>query len=802
MKKKKFFYDNKSENKTSTSKILSQYKKGVSSKFKDKQMKKIFKNIYRDPNNNTERFNPPNLYKNRFIPSNKLNQTDIIKPQKTSTFYKDISNNKKIYESAFNYNNNNLFSNNNQIKDSNNTFCIQKNIKSNLINSYDDIRDMNPEENYNENLHQNFYSTTVFDNNNKKNMEWKKHQINRLKQIIQNQKMQIANIEQFNKLEDDKVTDLMTSLINMKDNLLNNNKMKKTIKNEKILKFKKKLNKVNKKYARNKSLLTELTNENNKLIERQKIIENMKKILVDYKKKYEELSSKISNKQNIIINKENLFNNIQNIKNNIMANNNIQKKNYYKDLINDELQKNNLLLKTIQQLKEKSSNIQNQNILLKNKYESEINNIRHNLLELSLIDKKDLLTASDKKILNNKLGNYYIEQTSLIKDNQKLKQNLIVKKILEEKCATFQNEIIELKKNCEKIHKLPNIEEIEDESSDESKINKSFEKTNIPFSTELNSKKKNLSPFNAVKNCRKTTLLNSMKFKNYYKDLIKLKIRKPYLYTITNKGILLGFDILNKKYTVTNTNTVNNWIDFIDDYLNYFSGSLLLNTLRGFLILTSQFYNNLFYYSQKKNTIVKLQKMKYSHKYGSMIFSNDKKNLYIGGGEECKYVEKLNFENDKCIKSQLPELLFERTNFCFGIINNKLFALFGQQNDTIEYIDLEKIDKWILVNYSTNIEKNIELEGHACIPVNNELLITGGKGNSKMIVFNSEENHLEETSNDLPFIESVGVYLFDKDKCFNHFNNNQLYGMDSMGNIHIFDNDFSYIVLLIKNISE
>ena len=52
MKKKKFFYDNKSENKTSTSKILSQYKKGVSSKFKDKQMKKIFKNIYRDPNNN------------------------------------------------------------------------------------------------------------------------------------------------------------------------------------------------------------------------------------------------------------------------------------------------------------------------------------------------------------------------------------------------------------------------------------------------------------------------------------------------------------------------------------------------------------------------------------------------------------------------------------------------------------------------------------------------------------------------------------------------------------------------------
>ena len=807
MSRKNFFYDDKSEYITSNSSILSQYKKGISSLHKNEIMKTIYKNKYQDSNCSTDRYNPPNLYKNQFIPSHKLNQTDIITPQQISAYFKDSSNKQKTSESKTNYKNNNLFSFTSQLKVKSKSFFKKKNVKPNLIKSYDDIKVITPEEKYKENIYQNVSNTTAFESNKdtKINIESKINQINKLKQIIKNQKIEIANIEQFNKLGDDKVTDLMTSLINIKQNILNNNKKKKSKKTENILKYKKKLDKVNKKYERNQALLTELTNENNKLVERQKIIEKMKKLLIDYKKKYEDLSNKISNKQNMIINKDNLINNIQNIKNNIITNNSIQKHNYYQILINDELQKNNLLIKAIQGLKEKSSNIQNQNILLKNKYESEIRNINQKMLELSLTDKKDLLTVSEKEILNDNLSSYYIEQTNLLKDNQKLKQNLIIKKILEEKCTNFQNEINELQKNCENINELY-LEEIEDESSDESKLNRSFEKTNIIFSTELNTNnnnyKKNLSPFNVVRNCRKTTLKNSMIFKNYYKDLTKLKSRKPYIYTITSKGVLLGFDILNKKYTITNINTINNWKGFIVDYLNYFTGSLLLNTLRGFLILTSQFYNNLFYYSQKKNTIVKLQKTKYGHKYGSMVFSNDHKNLYIGGGENCKFVEKLNFENNKCIKTQLPNLLCERINFCFGIINNKLFALFGQQNNTIEYLDLENIDKWILINYSTNIEKNIDIEGHACIPANNELLITGGSKNSKMIIFNTEKNYLEVTNNDLPLIESVGEYMFDKDKNFNHFNENQLYGMDSMGNIHIFENDFSYIVLLIKNISE
>ena len=299
MSRKNFFYDDKSEYITSNSSILSQYKKGISSLHKNEIMKTIYKNKYQDSNCSTDRYNPPNLYKNQFIPSHKLNQTDIITPQQISAYFKDSSNQQKTSESKTNYKNNNLISFTSQLKVKSKSFFKKKNVKPNLIKSYDDIKVITPEEKYKENINQNVSNTTAFESNKdtKINIESKINQINKLKQIIKNQKIEIANIEQFNKLGDDKVADLMTSLINIKQNILNNNKKKKSKKTENILKYKKKLDKVNKKYERNQALLTELTNENNKLVERQKIIEKMKKLLIDYKKKYEDLSNKISNKQ-------------------------------------------------------------------------------------------------------------------------------------------------------------------------------------------------------------------------------------------------------------------------------------------------------------------------------------------------------------------------------------------------------------------------------------------------------------------------------------------------------------------------
>ena len=80
-------------------------------------------------------------------------------------------------------------------------------------------------------------------------------------------------------------------------------------------------------------------------------------------------------------------------------------------------------------------------------------------------------------------------------------------------------------------------------------------------------------------------------------------------------------------------------------------------------------------------------------------------------------------------------------------------------------------------------------------------------------MFNVSENILEITDNKIPFLDTVGEYLFDKDKNYNHIINGdkkddksesekeitQVICMDSQGNVHLFDNDFTYIVLLVDN---
>ena len=78
------------------------------------------------------------------------------------------------------------------------------------------------------------------------------------------------------------------------------------------------------------------------------------------------------------------------------------------------------------------------------------------------------------------------------------------------------------------------------------------------------------------------------------------------------------------------------------------------------------------------------------------------------------------------------------------------------------------------------------------------------------MVLDLEEKTLDITDMKIPFIDTVGNYIFDKEKFFNQTVNEenkdedgknikQLIGMDSCGNIHLFDYNFNYVVLLIKN---
>ena len=191
-----------------------------------------------------------------------------------------------------------------------------------------------------------------------------------------------------------------------------------------------------------------------------------------------------------------------------------------------------------------------------------------------------------------------------------------------------------------------------------------------------------------------------------------------------------------------------------------------------------------------------------------MILSPDN-NALIAIGGTTKNIEILDFENNSI--KELPPLLTERINSAFTFIGNVLFAFFGKNNNTIELLDMEKSDKWELVYLKINIgnDNQINLMGHTAIPTNkNEILILGGNQNNQIMIFNYINEIIELANINLPFIDKVREYIFDKDKYFNAYIGNEnceenslnfLIGMDSKLNIHYFNNNFNYSVILYGN---
>ena len=297
-------------------------------------------------------------------------------------------------------------------------------------------------------------------------------------------------------------------------------------------------------------------------------------------------------------------------------------------------------------------------------------------------------------------------------------------------------------------------------------------------------------------------------------DILTAPLKGDYLYTITNKGKLLSFNIAQKKFAIIDSNIIDGWTSFVPNYLKNIEGSLLLNTLEGLFVITGANHNNLYFYSQEKNLIAEIISFKSGHKYGGLLLSpSPDNNLFaIGGENENNEVELLSFENDQC--KTLPNLLTKRINASYTFINCKLYAIFGEENNTIEYLNIKKLkNKWTKIDYKMDKDHKgyiNNIYGHVSLPVDNDILIVGGKNNKKMMVLDLDEKTLDVTDMKVPFIDVVGEYLFDKEKFFNQTCNEekkdqdgknikQLIGMDTSGNVHLFDYNFNYVVLLIKN---
>ena len=514
------------------------------------------------------------------------------------------------------------------------------------------------------------------------------------------------------------------------------------------------------------------------------------------------------------------------------------KSQFKKNLINIEKEKE------INELKEE------QNILLMNLKSKDkiINNLKNTLniitkeidedrkINENIMNEKYNQINELKKILND-LNNKFEKNKIIINSKKKEKEKLMIKNesqnnnlIGENNDDLDENEIKETKEKNKNIKNYKRDLKIENEDNHgltrNNKINNFPKEQRLLTITEKSDNYSSLSenyfPKLSLINAHKRSKSNEIDPKKYIEDIdnkiysftegnmIKdISTSKTnsmnkdsfYLYTITKEGELLEFDLIEKKYKIIDTNQIKDWKIFIQEYISFHEGSLLLNTFQGLFILTGKNHKNLFYYSKKYNSISKISTFNSSHKYGGLILTPNCENIIVIGGET-REVEILNIENGQIQK--LPNLLTKRINSAFCFIGNKLFALFGKFNNQIEFLDIINKKNWELIKLKKHNNKMLTFEGLAGIPIaKNEILFVGNINNNKLMKFNYEKMSIEYEDID---IQNKNKYSFDKDKYFNNFINfekvgkdgnylNQLVGIDSKGNIHYFNNDFTYSII-------
>ena len=508
------------------------------------------------------------------------------------------------------------------------------------------------------------------------------------------------------------------------------------------------------------------------------IIDNQKKIL----KKMKEEQNKIRDKLKTVKKDNN---------NNIDSNNdNID----YKQLLLEEKKKNKELVMNLLISNKEAKELTVVHNQIKDKYEEEINKVKDNIESLLKNKKLETEEASDsKRVKNSKykeaLNQLLEEQKNLKMFNKEFKDKLILKKTIEEKIELFRKE-------NEKLRKILN----------DPKVSNISDTNNIQLKSKQNDKNNIAGDIKEEENDDENNIVQENQIKMNFNGGISNNDSS--IYTITDKGKLFTYNIVKKKFTTMNTDNIEGWKEFISIYLSNYDGSLLLNTFDGLYVLTGDNFTDLYYYSREDNSISKIITFNCGHKYGGLILTPDRSQIIAIGGYQTKEVELLNLYYNEI--GELPNLLTERINSSYSFIeDNLLYAFLGENNNTIECLDLNIESKeWKNVEYTNNGVENVF--GHISIPVNeNDVLIVGGKNNHKMIMFNVKENYLEITDNKIPFLDTAGEYLFDKDKNYNQMINlegkkdengneiNQLICMDSKGNVHLFDNDFNYIVLLV-----
>ena len=402
------------------------------------------------------------------------------------------------------------------------------------------------------------------------------------------------------------------------------------------------------------------------------------------------------------------------IKNKIDLDSSINSKNSYNKSNNNKM----IYFSSNSSFKDNNSETKNDNYFRKNSYEikniKNFNYINNTEYQFDTYKKeKNIKKDLDEKSKNNDIkgdGLKIIEIGKIKKpseyeiSNLKYKGRNLFKNQYKKK--NLENQV----KNVDKSVSIPYISVLKDEEKDENKKMKNY--------TYMN--KKNINYFKR-KSSDQIIIIeqeNQDKEKEKEKNYEEKKNDTNsniyyYLYGIDRNNLLHIFDLSNKRWITSKKifelNLDQNAESFRNDYR--YEGTIIYNILSGVYILTGEKTDILYYYNSYTETVSKICKFNYGHNNGSIRYDEQNKYLYILGGKNTTYCEYYSLEDKKIYK--LPNLLKDRANGSFIISEGKLFGFFGfcYSEDTyvnsIEFLDLEKMDKWEELSNINYLKENI-----------------------------------------------------------------------------------------------
>ena len=277
-------------------------------------------------------------------------------------------------------------------------------------------------------------------------------------------------------------------------------------------------------------------------------------------------------------------------------------------------------------------------------------------------------------------------------------------------------------------------------------------------------------------------------------DKNDININNLFLFGLYKDNTLLKFDLINKKWLKQiKLLEIEDLSDtFKNNYL--FKNTTIYNVLNGCLILTGEKMNTLYYYNSINETISIICEFNLEYQDGNIIIDGENNRIFIIGEKRGEYFS----FSDKTI-TEIPELKIDRINPSFVINNNKIYCFFGysklnkQYNNTIEYIDIQKLDEWKIITEINDFDNSF-IEKVATATFKEEpnyiYLYCGIKNNENknkiieenIVKFNTETNKIEKVSNfnfiqykfigskwrkcDVTNNKSEQIFIFDKNTNF------------------------------------